>query len=100
MPAAADPARAGHDPANPPITMLLSLRRFSPTVYTPRYVATPRAMKPEVRGLSRNHASTMPVAMRTTRKSSTYCSGAESLHGWGLGAAMVDSLVGALHARQ
>src|SRR2546426_7190990 len=75
MPAAADPARAGHDPANPPITMLLSLRRFSPTVYTPRYVATPRAMKPEVRGLSRNHARTRPVAMRAAPNPSTFCGG-------------------------
>src|SRR2546422_2733393 len=73
--AAAEPARAGHEPAKPPITMLLSLRRFSPTVYTPRYVATPRAMKPEVRGLSRNHARTRPVAMRAALNPSTFCGG-------------------------
>src|SRR2546428_14189986 len=32
---AADPASAGHEPANPPMTMLLTWVRLSPTVYTP-----------------------------------------------------------------
>src|SRR3989442_2742458 len=33
--AAADPARTGQEPANPPMTRLLTAGPFNPTVYTP-----------------------------------------------------------------
>ena len=54
---------------------MLSLLRFSPIVYTPRYVAAPRAMNPAVSGLSRSHETARPAAMRAVPNPRTFWGG-------------------------
>src|SRR5437763_9586861 len=50
---AAQPTSGGNDPASPPMTMLLTVRRLSQSVYTKTYHSVPPMVRAAARGLVR-----------------------------------------------